>query len=233
MRNLAFAFSIVAAVTVAAPRAASAAEPKSPWEGFGAGSYVHQKTSSTMSGIPNMPSMPPQESESKMTLVKVTDDAWTVKMETKVGGSWQANEMVIPRKAPPGTEPKVEDLGTEMLTIDGQSLSCRKQKVVVAGTESLTWTNAEHGAVKSESTVAGQRVSTVVTKLAGKTTVAGTEVPYQERVTTMTSPAGDTTTTQWSSSAVLGGVLRSEMTTAMPGGMTTKVVTETIAFEKK
>src|SRR5688500_13304232 len=102
-------FSLSLAALLVAVPSAFAAEPKGVWDGFGVGSYVHQKSSTKMSGIPNMPNMEPQVTESKQTLVKITDDAYLVKYETKMGEEWQGHEMPFPRKGTTSTQTKPEN----------------------------------------------------------------------------------------------------------------------------
>jgi hypothetical protein len=221
------------ALFAAAP-SASAAEPRGVWDGFGVGSYVHQKSSTKMSGVPNMPDMPAQVMETKQTLVKIADDAWTVKYETKTGEEWQAYEMPFPRKGQAATAPKPEDLGEETLTVDGETLPCRKQKTVVEGATTIAWVNEKYGAVKSETTSTPGTSSTyLVTKLKGTTKIGSVEVEYREAVMTSKGVGTESKVTSWTSDAVPGGSVRSEMTSSMQGGMTTTTVTETLAFEKK
>src|SRR5262245_43346529 len=129
-RRIAFAALPVLALVLASSPATAAedAKVKVGWEGFGVGSYVHQKTTTKLSG-PGMPEMPPQTTETKITLVKVTDDAFTVKSEAKSGEmDWQGTEVAIPRKGTgvEGKDEKPEDLGEEKVTVEGTEIVCKK-----------------------------------------------------------------------------------------------------------
>jgi hypothetical protein len=220
------------AVLLSASRPAAAGEPKGMWDGLGVGSFVHQKTTSKTSGIAGVPDQPPTVSETKMTLVKVTDDAWIVKIESKMGDDWMPGvEMTYPRKGTP--QPKVEDLGEEKVTVDGQELVCRKEKTVIAEATTLSWRSEKYGPVKSETTVAGSTSTWAVTKLSGKTKIGSVELEYRESVSSSKGAGGDSKTTMWTSSDAFPGVIRSEMTSEYPGGMKMSSATETVAFEKK
>jgi hypothetical protein len=235
-RRLSFAF-VAASLALSAVALAGEEKIKGPWDGLGVGSFVHQKTSSKTAGG-GMPDMPAQVTESKQTLIKITDDVYTVKNETKMGDDWQGMEIPWPRKAPVGPgvdvkEPKVEELGTEKVSVDGTDVSCKKTKTTVEGMTTTAWTNEKYGVVKSESSGSGTTMEMALTKLSAKAKIGAVEVEYREMTSTTKTGALDMKTKIWLSDAVPGGMLRTESTTAMPGGMTTTSVTETIAFEKK
>jgi hypothetical protein len=229
MRRIVPSVLVAAAVSLLAGHAL-AGEAKGLWEGCGVGSFVHQKMTMTMS----MAGVPPTTTEMKSTLVKVTDAAWTVKTETKVGEEWMGAEMDYPRKAT-GTAPdapKPEDLGEEKVTVEGKDLACKKQQVKVGDQTVTTWTNDTYGVVRSESKGAGSETSSVLTKLAGKTKVGDREVEYRETTTTAKSAGSETKMVTWQSDAVPGHVLRTESVADM-GAMKSTTVTETVAFEVK
>lgn len=213
---------------------AAAEEPaaKLPWDGFGVGSSVHLRTTTTMS----VAGVPPQTSESRQTLVKITDEAFTIKMETKVGEEWMATEMPWPRKAtgvaPVAETPKPEELGDEDVTVDGKAYPCKKLRIVAQGTTVTSWVHAVEGALKVETKGAGFEASMAVTKLAMKTKVADKELEVRETVSVSKAAGNETKVTSWTSAAVPGGSARSETVTEMPG-MKTTAVAEVIAFEVK
>src|SRR5205085_4342151 len=106
--------AVAAVLAALVPLSFAAFEPKGMWDGCGQGSWVQMKMTSktVMEGM----QVPDSVSESRQTLVKVTDAEWVVKMESKTGDEWgNATEMTIPRVAPKGTPeakdlPKVEEL---------------------------------------------------------------------------------------------------------------------------
>src|SRR5262245_52761498 len=144
------ALPVLALVLAPSPRPAAAEETKVklPWDGFGVGSFVHQKSTSTTTG-PGMENVPPQVTEMKQTLVKVTDDAYTVKNETKMGEEWQGMEIPFPRKGTGAEQdtkgPKPEDLGEEKVSVDGTDITCKKTRLVADGATTTSWTHEKHG----------------------------------------------------------------------------------------
>jgi hypothetical protein len=222
---------------------ASAADPvkvKSPWD-FGVGSYVHMKMTSKMS-MPGAPAMPEQVSETKQTLVRITDEAWIVKTETKVGQTWMAGtEIPYPRKVSAEAVTKdakveTEELGTEKVTVEGTAYDCKKMRMKGTFGTTTTWVHERHGALKIESEMQGGGSSTTtVTALAKKAKAGDKEVVCRESKMTskisMGPTTSETTTVTLDSEAVPGGMVRSE--TTMSGQMSMTRVTEVIAFEAK
>ncbi len=180
--------------------------------------------------------IPPQTSDARQTLVKVTDEAYTVKYETKVGDTWMGTEVPFPRKATgvvAGVEaPKPEELGDENVAVEGKDYACKKVRTTFQGTVTTTWTHAAEGVLKVETKGPGHESSTLVTKLAVKVKAGDREVDARESVSTSKGSGADMKTTTWRSAAVPGGAVRTEIVTEMPG-MKTTVLTETIAFEAK
>jgi hypothetical protein len=236
--------AVAALLSLAAAASADAARPKLPWEGFGVGSYVHTKQSTKMSmaGMPAMPEQP--ATETKQTLVKVTDEAWTVKTETKMGETWTGGtEMVLPRKFStdkvPGMDPKVvpEELGSEKVTVEGTAYDCKKTKVKTAQGGTVTaWTHEKEGALKTETEIPGQGTMTMtVTALAKKAKAGDKEVVCREaKIVSKMSMGGqtaETTTTTLTSESVPGHTVRTEI--VMAGQMSMTTLTEVVAFEAK
>lgn len=226
--SLAFAATTLVATAALAGDAAT----RLPWDGFGVGSYVHLRSTTTMS----VEGVPPQTSESKQTLVKVTDEAFTIKQETKVGDDWMGSEMPFPRKAT-GTPtdvqgPKPEELGDENVSVDGKDYACKKVRYTAMGATTTTWTHATEGVLKSETKAAGTESTMTVTKLSTKVKAGDKEVEAREMVMLTKAGGAETKVTSLDSKAVPGGAVRSEMISDM-GGMKTTIVTEVIAFEAK
>ncbi len=224
--------AFAATVLVASVAAAGDAATRLPWDGFGVGSFVHMRSTTTMS----IEGVPPQTSESKQTLVKITDEAFTIKQETKVGDDWMGSELPFPRKAT-GTPtdvqaPKPEELGDENVAVDGKDYACKKVRYTAMGMTTTTWTHATEGVLKSETKGPGTESTMAVTKLSFKAKVADKEVEAREMVMVTKAAGTESKVTSWDSKAVPGGAVRSEMVTDM-GGMKTTILTETVAFEAK
>src|SRR5258707_904003 len=81
------------------------------------------------------------------TLVRLTDDAHTINRESKTDTGWESSgEVSILRRdaakpAPDdGSAPKVEDLGTEKVTVEGKAYDCKKSRTTFGDTVTTTWT---------------------------------------------------------------------------------------------
>ena len=203
-----------------------------PWDGFGVGSWVTTKQATAMAG------MPAQSTETKQTLVKVTDAEYVISMEMKMGEmTMPAQELKIPRTAAgaPTSDPKavVEDLGKEKVTVDGTDYECVKKKTTIDGNATLTWTHDKHGLLKLEgSTAQGGTTAIVVVKLAAKTTVAGKDLECRQTKVTSKTTGMDMETMMFECPGVPGRMVKSEMTMKQMG-MESKTTTEVIAFEAK
>jgi hypothetical protein len=132
----------------------------------------------------------------------------------------------------PAETAKTEALGEEKLTVDGRELVCRKQRTVLEGTTTVSWTHGEYGVVRSESRTGDASTRVSLEKLAVKTKAGAEEVECRQVVTTTTTAVGTSTTTMWVSTAVPGGVVRSE-TLSSHGGMRLAMVTNTVEFVVK
>jgi hypothetical protein len=240
MRRSSFALSFVA-VTALVGTAFAAETLKLPWDGYGEGSFVLMKTTTktVMSGGPaEMPAMPEQVSEMRQTLVKITDKAYTIKSEIKVGDTWMPSEYDMPRVATDATKPeqKPEELGNEKLTVEGVEIDCKKQKMVVMGSTTISWTSEKYGLVKSETTGGQGDLKINLTKLKSTAKVKGKDVECRELTTTMKSEQMEMTSTTWTSDAIPGGSARVESTSKMKMGEMTSTTTttqEVADFEKK
>jgi hypothetical protein len=231
--------ALLPAVAVLALAAAARAgeAPKSPWHGFGPGSTVHRKmtTTTTMGGM----AMPPQVIETRDTLVSQTDAEVVVKSEQKMGEMpWQSQETKIPlgQGALTGVEaPKEEDLGKDKVTVEGKEYEVAKKRVVTPVGTNVFWIHEKHGLLKSEGTVPGGGKTVVsVTRLAVPVKVGERTLTCRETRTTSSGAAQgmDMDSTMLTSEEVPGGLVRMEMKTTMQG-MVSSAVTETVSFEKK
>ena len=231
MRIRSFAAALAAVGALSVPALAADA-PKGPWDGYGVGTTVTMKQTMKVS----MEGAPETSTQSRTTLVKITDAEYTLKMEQEMGGQWMAPmEVPLPRKATAvaGEAPKPEDHGEEKVTVGGESIACKKTKSVVADTTTITWTNEKYGVVKSESSGAGDIKTTMaLTNVAKKVTVAGKEVECREQVVTSKGGGFDSTTTMLFCDKIPGSIARSE-SNSTSSGMTTNVVAEVTAFEVK
>lgn len=226
---LAFASTALAGDTVVA---------KDGWSSYGVGTTVTMKmTRKTITETEGASPVPEQVSESRMTLVKLTDKEYTLKRDTKVGEEWIGMETASPRMAtevkhPEGT--KVEELGTESVTVDGTVLTCKKQRAMLGAGVTTTWTNDKHDVVKSESKSDGSESTMVLTKLSKKHTVAGKELDCREMTTTVKYPGTEMTVVSLLSDQIPGFTVRSDSVTKMPQAMTTSTtIYELVSFEIK
>jgi len=235
MRRSPLVLALLAAL--AAPVAAGEVAVPSPWDGFGEGSWVIQKTTNKQAGDEAATG----ETLQRVTLTKVTDQAYTIKAETKVGDEWMGSEYDAPRVAAATSEagvdaPKPEDLGTEKLTIDGVSVECRKSKFVAMGSTSISWTHEKHGVVKTESTGPAGESRFEILKFKAIVKVKGKDVECQVTRTTFKSPQMDNVTTTYASPSIPGGTVRAEIASKMTFGDTkseSTSVMEVTDFEKK
>lgn len=228
LSRLACLVAVVLLAPTSAVASPDATAVRLPWDGFGEGSTVHLRTTTEM----GFPGVPPQTSEQRQTLVKVTPEHYLIKHETKVGEQWMGGETTYPRKVSGAPDAKPEDLGTEAVAVEGKEYACKKQRYVVGGYTTTTWTHETVGVLRNETKGAGSESSLLVTRIAFKTTVAGKDVEARE--TTMTSKAmgSETKIKSWESRAVPGGTVRTEMVAEM-AGMKTTTRTEVVAFEVK
>jgi hypothetical protein len=216
---------------------------KGPWDGYAAGTWVHHKNTTTMQ-IPGV-EMPPQVQETKQTLVQVTEEAWVVRTEVKMGESWMTGgEFPWPRKAPAvrtpdQPAPKVEELGSAPVTIEGKEYAAKKVRTTGtypggAGTvTTTTWASEEHGVLRSETESPGGLSSVMETlSLSKKVKVGDKEVVGRETKTVSRMPGGETTMVAITSDAVPGLAVRAE-TTASIGGQKTVTLSELVGFEAK
>ena len=127
-------------------------DPK--WKGFGVGTMVHMRTTTEMT-MPQMPTGGRKTvKEQKETLVKVTDEAYVVKAESKsADGKWEPlDESTIPKEKK--SSAKVEDLGEGEVTVGGEKLACKRKKVTrTEGGDVVTmvaFVHDKHGVVRIE-----------------------------------------------------------------------------------
>ena len=245
-----FPFAVVTALAIATPAfAADASSAKSSWEGFGVGSWVRRKTTKKMD-IPGM-SMPEEVADVRETLVRLTDDAHTIRRESKTETGWESSgEVSYPRRdaakpADDGSAPNVEDLGTEKVTVEGKAYDCRKSRTTLGDTVTTTWTSTSHGVLKTE--VEGPEMDgtirdvRTVTAFAKKAKLAGKELVCRE-TTTFTKferpgvpsggPGDGTTAVELASDAVPGRRVRMEISTKR-GPVSRSSLEELVAFEAK
>ncbi len=237
MRRSSIVFALLATVAVAAPAVAGPVALPSPWDGFGEGSWVIQKTTNKQVGDDAATA----ESTQRITLTKITEQAYTLKTEIKVGEEWSGSEYEMPRAYRDPAEaktdaPKPEDLGAETLTVDGASIECRKTKVVAAGSTSISWTSEKYGVVRNETTGPAGDSKTELVKLKGVVKVKGKDVECQVTKTSFKSPSMENVTSTWASPSIPGGMVRAETSLKIVVGdarTESSSVMEVADFEKK
>ncbi len=237
MRRSSIVLALLAIAALSTSARAADVALKSSWDGFGEGSWVLQKTTTqNVNGAEKSETI----SESKYTLKKVADKAYTLKIETKIGAEWIAQDIDLPRIAEPSTEKpaeaKVEDLGTEELTVDGEEIECKKVKSTVAGTVTVTWSDETSGSVKSETKGPDGETTVEVTKWKAIVKIKGKDVECRVEKTTHKSAQVEMTASTWKADPAIPtqtGYVRSESSMKIVGMGTTNDVTEVTDFEKK
>ena len=224
----------VIAVLALSPLAIAGDAPKGMWDACGEGTWVETKTTSSRE-MPGM-TLPANVSETRQTLVKVTDAEWVMKTERKAGGAWTGGmEIKITRIAPKNLAavPTPEDVGSESVTVEGKEYPCKKTKLVFAGMTTVSWVSADQGVLKTESQMLlGATATMQVTSLSKKATVAGKEIACRESKTVSKGPGSEMSSVTLSSDAVPTHTVRQETTTAA-GPAKIHAVTEVTAFEIK
>ncbi|MHC5010082.1 MAG: hypothetical protein ACYTG6_03910 [Planctomycetota bacterium] len=206
---------------------------KSGWEGYGVGTMVHRRMTMRTSG-PGMPAPMNNVTETRSTLIRITETSFFIKEETKVGGQWTASESEVQRTGRAGTPPQVEELGTEAVTVEGTAYPCRKQRVTWQEAAepyvAILWNHEEHGVLRMQTESGGQQIAFTVTKLEVSRTVGGTTVACREMEMTGGSMPGKIT--HLTSLQVPGGTVEMHMNMNQ-GGMQIENKTELLAFEIK
>lgn len=237
MRRSPILFALLATVAAASSAVAGPVALPSPWDGFGEGSWVIQKTTNKQVGDDAAAA----EATQRITLTKITEQAYTIKTEIKVGEEWTGSEYEMPRAYKAPTEekteaPKAEDLGSETLTVDGTAIECKKTKVVVAGSTSISWTSEKYGVVKNETTGPAGDSTTELVKIKGVVKIKGKDVECQVTKTSFKSPQMENVTTSYASPSIPGGMVRAETSMKIVVGdakTETTSVMEVTDFEKK
>jgi len=178
---LTFAFLIVAGTTPAFAddwsfESFKKQAEKSDWEGFGIGTSVTKKSKSVSP-------MGSQETEERITLIKIEDDKLTLKIEKKgADGKWAEQPVrVEKRKKDVKIESKVS--GEETITIAGTSYPCKiidSTKTEDGESEPARfWVHEKKGILQMEMQAGpGMKFKLVVTKIdvektIGETTLKG------------------------------------------------------------
>lgn len=108
----------------------SCAKRTSIWSGFGVGTMIHHRTSTEMR-IRGRPDAGGKTStETRMTLVEVTETEFVVKVEEREDGQWIATQEKEPRGGEQdGAGLEVKADGEESITIEGKSYPCKRRIV--------------------------------------------------------------------------------------------------------
>lgn len=159
------------------------------WAGYGVGTMVHTKSTQVMS-MPQMPEPRTTITETKKTLMAISENEYTVKTETKVGEQWMANEIKVPRKNPKTTEFKQEKIGDGTVKVDGTDYACTRWRVTVTAkgapsTVTVVWVHDTKGALQIESETddgmgGKNKVVMKATRLGVEKTVAGHDMSCRE-----------------------------------------------------
>ena len=157
-------------------------EDRPTWEGFGVGTMVQYRVTTTRGTDGG--SVDSQSTEVKETLLKITDTAFEISKAHKATKDWSpATTYSLPRRT---TAPKrkLDEGGTEKIRVDGKDYDCRKLLVTTTtpgadgepSVETATlWEHAEHGILKSE--FKRERTTTIlVTKLSVRRRIGSREL---------------------------------------------------------
>lgn len=159
----------------------------SEWEGYAVGTMVHTKNTNTVT-MAQLPKPRTTVSETKRTLMAISEKEFTVKVETRVGeAAWTTMEVKEPRRDPKAATYKEEKLGEGSVDIGGTSYACTRYRITVTQPElpaqvSEVWVHDKKGVLKGivEGTAGAERVEMTVTKLDVKRTVSGHEMSCRE-----------------------------------------------------
>lgn len=206
-----------------------------PWARHKPGSWVKVKTTTKLSNES-------MAEETRFTLVEVTPEFYTLKIETSMGGnSLPSTEVKVP--VDEGQEPawKWEEKGSEELDVDGKKLKCAVRAGVSPDGKSTktVWTGEVDGAALEVQTKlrlvagGGERTETrVVRRLADVVKVGGKDVKCWVRESVREGEGQRTEATIWESRDVPGLAVKSESRTTS-GAMVITSTREVVEFEAK
>lgn len=157
-------------------------EERPAWEGFGVGTMVQYRVTTTRGTDGG--SVDSQSTEVKETLLKITDTAFEISKAHKAGADWSPATTYSLQRRRAAPKRKIDEDGTEKIRVDGRDFTCRKLVVTTTrpgadgevGVETATlWEHAEHGILKSE--FKRERTTTIlVTKLSVRRRVGSREL---------------------------------------------------------
>ncbi|MBI2923837.1 MAG: hypothetical protein HYY18_22495 [Planctomycetes bacterium] len=206
-----------------------------PWARHKPGSWVKVKTTTKLSNES-------MAEETRFTLVEVTPDYYTLKIETSMGGnSLPSTEVKVP--VDEGQEPawKWEDKGSEELDVDGKKLKCAVRAGVSPDGKSTktVWTAEVDGAALDVQTKlklvagGGERSETrIVRRLSETVKIGGKELKCWVRESVREGEGQRTEATIWESRDVPGMAVKSESRTTS-GAMVISSTREVVEFEAK
>lgn len=102
----------------------------SVWSGFGVGTMIHHRVTTEIQ-VRGRPDMDRESvTETRMTLVEVTEAEFVVKVEERADGEWVAKEVREPRDSgAAAAQPTVEPDGEESVRIGEKTYPCKKRTV--------------------------------------------------------------------------------------------------------
>lgn len=243
LRTTALALAVAAGLLLLAPDALAGGwsfedylkeKSTSDWESYGVGTMTHRRMSQDVV-MPGQPRTPKMVMEEKQTLVEITKTEYVIKIETLEKGTWSTKTKREKKDAL--LKAKVEDQGTETLTLGGTAYPCTKKKVTWTKDDqiqeiAIVWTHAEKGILKMRARAEMDMTTTVrafeATKKVGEVTLLGRTLD-----TTMITARGMTLKgSTLRSLDVPGNLVRNEL---MGGGEGVRihVLMELIGFTKK
>ncbi len=126
---------------------------QSDWEGFAVGTSYKQTTVSKHA-------MGEHKQVVTETLMKITDDAHHIKVETEMAGrALPATTKTESRKKK--TTFDLKEIGKEDVTVEGQAYPCKKMKGMIdddgSKEETTLWVSDKHGVLKWTAVIPGER----------------------------------------------------------------------------
>lgn len=211
------------------------ARAQAKWSGCGVGSMIHIRQTQTIT-MPQLPAPRKTVTETKETLLAVTDDGYKVKVETLNGGQWTTSEKVEPKVAM--EQSKVEDAGTGTVSVGGTDYPCTKKTVTMTMAnqpgQTQTWTiweNADKGILEVDQKGA-QDSSLKTEEFDAPVTVGDQSVSARKFALSMQIHGHATTGTFWASTAVPGRFVRQEIS-GDQGPVKFEMKREVVEFLKK
>lgn len=208
-------------------------KPQSEWEGYGVGTMTHRRVKQDV----EMPGQGSQQTvmEEKKTIKEITETEIVLEVEKLNAGQWTTTEEREQKDK--GLTPKIEDQGTETVTLGGTAYECAKKKVEWMKGDTLdetvvVWAHPEKGILKMA--IKGDNdIRITVSNFDATWTVGDQQLTGRTFDMEMTTQTGMKMTGKASMTHdAPESLVRNELSGAQ-GPVKVSVLMELIAFEKK